>query len=164
MGHLPLAGARPDYTWSIITSQPAGELVNTPDHHFQLTGVAQPMAPICWYRVVAHQNSGIAPSHEHAKLSISSVVALAHFADGKRSSQSQHQVPRFCLRGPNLDFYVVTQSGEAVHQFALRQIREVTTHHVGNPGLGDAHAFCHHLLSHAQAADGFSDLDHQARF
>ena len=44
-------------------------------------------------------------------------------------------MPHLRLGRSDLDFNVIAQSCQAIHQFAFRQIGEVTTYHVGDFGL-----------------------------
>lgn len=73
-------------------------------------------------------------------------------------------MPDFRLGRPHLDFNVIAQPGEAIHQLALGQIAEVAAHHVGDFGLRDAHQLRSLLLREAPATDGLPDLDDQAGF
>ena len=81
--------------------------------------------------------------------------------DSHGSSYSQHQMPQFRLRRSDFDFNVISKSCQAIHQFALRQIGEVTTHHVGDFGLGDAHAFGSFLLRQGKAIRMTGSLAHE---
>lgn len=45
------------------------------------------------------------------------------------SSKRQHQMPHGFGRGPHLDFNVITQAVQAVHELALRQVGKVTAQH-----------------------------------
>ena len=74
------------------------------------------------------------------------------------SGRRKHQMPDLSLGRTNLDFNVVAKPREAIHQFSLGQIGEVTTHHVGHLGLGNAHSFGSLYLSQTAAAHGLYTL------
>lgn len=71
-------------------------------------------------------------------------------------------MPHRLSRRPDLDFNVVAQPVQTVHQLALGQIGEVAPQHGRHLGLRDAHALGGSLLSDAHRAHGLGDLDDQA--
>jgi len=67
-------------------------------------------------------------------------------AHGVPSCDSEFQMPDRRRSRPHLDFDVVAEPIQAIHQLPLRQIGEVAAHDVGHLRLGDAHAFGRLLL------------------
>ena len=63
----------------------------------------------------------------------------------------KHQLPDGRVGRTHADFNVVAQPCQAIHQFALQQVGEINTHHVGYIRLSDARAFVRFLLLQAQA-------------
>lgn len=64
--------------------------------------------------------------------------------------------------GLYLDFDVIAEPIQAVHQFAFGQVGEVAAHHAGDLWLGDPHARCCFLLGQSLLANSLPDLNHQA--
>ncbi len=56
----------------------------------------------------------------------------------RQSSNSQRQMPDIRLGRPHLEFDVIAQARQAIHQLALGKIAEVATHHVRNLCLRDS--------------------------
>ncbi len=65
-------------------------------------------------------------------------------------------------RRPHLDFNVVAEAIQAIHQLALGQVGEISVHHARHLRLRDAHAFGCRLLGEAEGTHRLPDLDHQA--
>ena len=55
-------------------------------------------------------------------------------------SATVKRVVGFRLCRPQADLNVIAKPGWTVHQFALRFVGEINAHHVGDVGVGDAHA------------------------
>jgi hypothetical protein len=55
--------------------------------------------------------------------------------------------------GLYLDFDVIAEPIQAIHQFAFGQVGEVATHHARDLWLGDPHARCCFLLGQSLLAN-----------
>ena len=67
-------------------------------------------------------------------------------------------------RGDQLDFDVVAQAVQTLHQLLFREVGEIAAHEAGDLGLWDAHAAASFLLSEAKTVHGARDFDDQAGF
>ena len=91
--------------------------------------------------VLADQGLSIQAAGQLAIEAAQESVSTSQFREVRRSRGGngsrcrQHKLPNFRFGRTYLDFNVVAESGEAVHQLALRQVGEVSTHHVGHFGL-----------------------------
>jgi hypothetical protein len=71
-------------------------------------------------------------------------------------------MPNRCRSRLQLDFDVVTQPIQAIHQLALGEIGEITPHHGRDLGLGKPHALRRLFLGQAKLAHGPRDFDDQS--
>jgi hypothetical protein len=79
-----------------------------------------------------------------------------------RSRYGKSSAPHGIGGGAQLDFNVVPEAVQALHQLLFREVREIAAHKAGNLGLRNPHSASRFLLCQAQTAHRARDFDDQA--